>query len=769
MKKQILFVAILQLFYYAAAPAQSLISYKQIPDDKTLLFSLKPGIPELKTVYEARDKNEFETAVNLFTDYLKEEFADRYFFSWKNFRERFAEYKSLFPKQEKEHIKIAAQHSSMFPADTKWKLPFKNLKGEDVSSYELRHLARQQKSYDAVLSYYFKNEDPEYLDYFIGQVKSLNAAFARDEYDKEGNGIYENFRGGLRMHNWLFVHNAFLASEKYTREDQILLLKTFLHTAASLQRTTKKFSYGNHHTKGLMALFQLSVMFPEFAQSGEWQKQAIDGLVLHLQREINDDGFQSERSVHYHMGDIDNYFWVYQIASINSIKLPEEFDSRFRMMFDALVKLSQPDKCIHVLQDDTDSPYKDKNDISNAMTIGTILFQDPVYNYFTKGSITADLYWYFKPAQTPILKTPGKQPAIGSTALPTTGYYIMRNGWNEDDLQMVVSAGLYDKKPDHQHGDMLGVTAYAFGNEILPGYIVRYPDPEYAYFKNSFVKNVAIVDGIPQGRGWLKNEGESGFGKWRFLPTPATISWSPGKNFDYYCGTHNGYDSLGVSYFREVYFIKEGFWIVKDNFVSEGSHDYYQIWQGHYKTVGENLHLKSEFENGSALDIFQLNGKSDEIENREAEGTGASIFISRGKENYSFITLLFPSKNKNEVPTIDLRNEFSISGWSVKTSETGSGKKSGAFESDANVELNKAGDYILLGVRELKINGAVVSFDSSADIILNSSEGITEIRIGGVESIACSINSAGAVSLNGKEINYDGKIKINPNDVLIVK
>ena len=47
----------------------------------------------------------------------------------------------------------------------------------------------------------------EYVDYFTGQMRSLNAAFTAGEFedDEGGNGVYESFRAGYRVLNWLQV------------------------------------------------------------------------------------------------------------------------------------------------------------------------------------------------------------------------------------------------------------------------------------------------------------------------------------------------------------------------------------------------------------------------------------------------------------------------------------------------------------------------------------------------------------------------------------
>jgi hypothetical protein len=50
------------------------------------------------------------------------------------------------------------------------------------------------------------------------------------------------------------------------------------------------------------------------------------------------------------------------------------------------------------------------------------------------------------------------------------------------------------KKPDHQHGDILGIQAMANGQVISPNYQTRYSLTDFDFFKNSMVKNVALVD-----------------------------------------------------------------------------------------------------------------------------------------------------------------------------------------------------------------------------------------------------------------------------------
>jgi hypothetical protein len=635
--------ALLVLVLAVTAPAQTI----SIPTDEEILADLKAGVPGLQEVYALRDQGHTAEALQKLAASLREQSTGRYFFNWQEFDTLFALYNSRYPGMRNSHLALAQDHISTYPADTEWILPFRNLHGKEVTAYELRHLARQNKSRDMALASRYEG-DPHYLRYWLAQVEDLNRAFIAGAYDQAGNGIYEGLRGGLRVQNWLFAHHLFLADKSYDARAQLLLIRTLLHHGAMLQKETKKFRSGNHHTKGLTALFELAVIFADFRTADLWREQAIAGLTRHMQQEINPDGFQFERSVHYHIGDIDNYFRVSQLAQLNGIALPEDFTTRFRGMFTALAKLAQPNRRLPVLQDDTDAAYRENNDIRYPMSAGTLLFGDPLLRYFAGDEIPAELFWLVRPEQHDrIYRLSGVAPDYTSLALEQSGYYCMRSGWDQDDLYMTISAGLSQVKPDHQHGDMLGLVAWANGHEILPNYQVSYNTPEYPWWKNSWVKNVALADSILLGQRWTPNEGGSGFGKWGRLPKPRVLAWRTLPEYDYFRGSHNAYDSLGVGYFREVLFVKAGFWIVRDHFTSADPHTWQQVWQGHYQRRGARSAV-SGFADGSGLEIIQLAGPANAILPGGRRDKGSAVFQTRGMGEYTFTTLLHPFRRQDE-------------------------------------------------------------------------------------------------------------------------
>ena len=530
--------------------------------------------------------------------YLRERFSERYFYDWKDFEIRFAAYKTMYPYAEKLHTERALDHLAKFPDSTQWVLPFNYKNGSPVNAYALRHLARQHKMVDIAYYYQYQAKNPEYLIYYKNQLKSLNTALHSGKYEKieNGNGVYEAFRSGYRVLNWLHIHNMFLGEERYTDEDQLTTIATLLQHGAHLYEHNAEFHSGNHQTRGLSALAMLSILLRDFEGTDKWYERSMRLLEQHLAKEINNDGFQFERTVHYHMSDIGNYYYVYQLAKLSDLKVSSFWKDKLKSLFVTLTKLAYPDKSAPVLSDDTDNPWGEKNDISGALTLGYLLFESPKMGYFANSSVDAKMFWYITNAQLDRLKNiESEQPTIKSVEFPTTGYYIMREGWHEDDNMMIISSGLDDKKPDHQHGDMLGVQAMANGKIVLPNYQVRYSLKDLELFKNSMTKNVALVDDQLQGKQYTSNKGGSGFGKFGELPNPKTITWKTDENLDVFVGSHNGFKNIEVDYTRQVIYLKDDFWIVKDNFKSNKPHTYKQIWQGHYSTEEAPNLFRSSF------------------------------------------------------------------------------------------------------------------------------------------------------------------------------
>lgn len=712
------------------------IPSKKVIDNSNLYNYLKN---EVKEQLSKKGKiSEAELAA-----YFKIKFTERYFYNWENFNERFKAYQAIYPEFETNHSERALDHINKFNDSTQWILPFNYLNGASVNAYALRHLARQHKMVDIAFYYNYKDKNPKYISYFTNQLKSLNNALDSGEYEKieDGNGVYEAFRSGYRVLNWLQIHNMFLGESTYSDEDQLRTLATLLQHASYLFERNQEFHAGNHQTRGLSALAMISILLRDFEGTDIWYQHAMKLLEEHLSKEINDDGFQFERSVHYHMSDIGNYYYVYQLAKISDINVGDFWEEKLRSLFTTLTKIAYPDKSAPVLQDDTDSPWAEKNDISGALTLGYLLFEDPELGYFATNNVEAKMYWYLNEKQLNLLGTIKKeQPQFESVSFPPTGYFIERDGWEPNDKMMIISAGLDADKPDHQHGDMLGVQAMANGKVVLPNYQVRYSLEDYGFFKNSMVKNVALVDDELQGKQYTSNKGGSGFGKFLELPKPNVIAWKANDNFDLFVGTHNGFSNVGVEYSRQVINIKNDFWIVKDNFKSESKHTYKQVWQGHYSTEnGANL-IRSTFEDATGFDIYQLN-KIEEVNSDGKRGKQWSVISKNDRANFSFLTVLYPySGFENRIN--ELVENPDLKGWEINNSRW-------KVEGENAITLSKNNNCFLFSIKNISYKESIIEFSEESDVYIRLIDNELIIQLIGDKEIVLSTKGFS----NGKLMN----------------
>lgn len=709
--------------------------------------------PDIKKSFDSANISSFALA-----SYMREKFSERYFYDWKTFQDRFEEYNKIYPQKSKSHLERANDHMGKFPATAQWKLPFDYLNGDPVNAYALRHLARQHKMIDIAYQYHYSNKDTVYVSYFKRQMQSLNTAFKDGSFEKieDGNGVYEAFRSGYRVLNWFRIHTMFLGADAYQDKNQLVTIATLLQHGAHLYENNSEFQPGNHQTRGLSALAMISILLRDFKGTEKWYDHSMKLLGEHLKKEINEDGFQFERSVHYHMSDIGNYYYVYQLSKISAIPVDSLWENKLNSLFTTLAKIGYPDTSAPVLQDDTDEPWAEKNDISGALTLGYLLFENPTMGYFATNSVEPDMYWYLSENQLKLLKNIQREkPEYTSLTFPDTGYFVMREGWELGDKMMIISAGLDADKPDHQHGDMLGIQAMANSRIILPNYQVRYPLDDLELFKNSWVKNVALVDDELQGKEYTSNKGGSGFGKFRELPSPKTIAWGTNDAIDVFVGSHDGFENVGVDYSRQVIYLKDDFWLVKDNFKSDRSHTYRQVWQGHYSMEHSPDLLRSSFDNGSGCDILQLI-KTDSIRVDGRRGKEWAFVNKKAKGDFSFITAIYPFDRYDNRIDETLENSH-IKGWELNSSDW---KASGTNVISFTKELKS----VFFLVDGLTLGSIKIGFSQTTDVYLKSEKGKLFLQSLGDEEVVLSFSGLKGLLVNGA--TAETSVVLKPGDEL---
>lgn len=671
-------IAALLLFFIGVAGSNAqdrkLFPHDTVPRDRLVtlqeLFShLDLTLPSLQPTADALRSADTARASQLLLDHLRRRSSPRYFFPAHSASQRSRSYAERYADDAAFMKDKAVDFQETYGADVDWRVPGQDLRGRPHTPNTVRSLSRHLYAENFAILYHLSG-DPGTVRFQMDHLRDFVSDFEAGKAETGGNDVFERFYAGHRIRNLMMFHQLLLASDVLSVDEQMYLVRTFLLHGAKVIEGSRKFHWGNHQLVGLCALYEMTLMYPEFPVMREWNRHVFALILEHMEKEVLPDGFQFERASHYFKLDILNYFRVFRLAEVNGIEVPEWAKERFRRMFHAILAVLLPDGSMPPLQDAQDSYIGNRNldearqrlrasETSNSaelvdpaeapfLSLGAYLFRDPQLKYFGSKDLHGAFSWFLDADAPDVYRALATEPpSFTSVALRESGYYVMRSGWGPTDAYMIIDGELAKFKPDHTHGGALGVIASAGGKLILPNYRVRYSDPLFHVFKNSTVKNVALADSMVQGRGWIPNAARTGFGKWAVLAQPTVERWYSTAGLDLFVGTHNGFDTIGVSYRRTIAFLKPNYWVVVDAFSGTSSHRYQQIWQGSYAVATPDRAVQ---ENGPVrLEILQAGAKRLQAVTGSQSSTAGDVvansvaFETPASTSAAFVTALMPS------------------------------------------------------------------------------------------------------------------------------
>lgn len=385
-------------------------------------------------------------------------------------------------------------------------------------------------------------------------VLPVPAAKARSvgEADRQGHDlylIYNELSTASRTSAWVRGILSLVDSPHLTSEDLVAMLKGLYEHMLRMERHTA--STPNWRAVEIRAMIDATVAFPEFKKSQQWRDWSVQRLVKEMDEQVYPDGAQVELDPGYHHLTMSSFYQSVDLIAQSGFSLPQEFVDRLAAMGRFPIKISRPDGSLPAFGDA--SQRTSSQSYRNHAAVVARLTQD-----------TDEILWYATSGKE------GRKPDYDSVALDWAGYYVMRTGWDKDDLYMAIKAGPYGAA--HQNDDKLSFELAAYGERFLvdPGmYIYDSSNPWRKYFISSLAHNTVVVDGLTQYRRderdqWVATE-------------PNDAIWISEPNYDYFSGYYNfGYTDftsypsgssqrkLRVIHHRDVLFVKRGVWLVID-------------------------------------------------------------------------------------------------------------------------------------------------------------------------------------------------------------
>ena len=521
-----------------------------------------------------------------------------------------------------------------------------NWKYWPVQDNELRWQLHRHKWFTPMGKAYRLSGDEKYAKEWAFQYmdwikKNPLVKINKDDYEMKGKaaeGEAENARFAWRplevshrLQDQTSQFQLFITSPSFTPEFLTeFLLDYHKHAVHILQNYSDQ---GNHLLFEAQRIMYAGVFFPEFKEAAAWRKSGIDILNREIGVQVYEDGGQFELDPHYHLAAINIFCKALYLADMNGFRneFPQKYMDTVENMIMFYLNICFPDYTNPCFSDA--KLAKKKEMIKNYKEWHKLYPENQTIQYFA---------------------TEGKQgalPAYLSKGFLKSGFFVFRNSWGTDAVQMVVKAGpkaFWHCQPDNGTFEL-----WFNGKNLFPdsGSYVYAGDEEVMKWRNWF-RQTRVHNTLT-----LNDE---------TLETTESVTrlWQPEGKEQILVTENQGYKNL--KHRRSVFFVDNTYFVIVDEAVGTAKgmiNLHYQMPRGKIANSREDMTFVTEFEPGSnmKLQCFGPEGMS----MKKEEGWQSTDYRKKMKRmNVSFnarksdetpvryITVIYPVKNTQDAPKI---------------------------------------------------------------------------------------------------------------------
>lgn len=439
--------------------------------------------------------------------------------------------------------------------------------------------------------------------------------------DEDHRYAWRSIEAGIRGNSWCELYQRFIDSPSFTPEVLITFLNS-LHDHASFLMT----KYTTNSNWALMeaeGLASIAILFPEFKESQSWREEAFRRLNIEIDKQVYSDGHQRELAMGYHVGCINWFLRTYELAKMNGYDnaFPKTYVEKIEKMCEVPMKLCHPDGTVVQFGDAwTGKPGQYKNQFMNWSK----LFEREDFLYLATDG------------------TKGVAPEETAFALPESGLYSMRSGWDQDAIFLALKCG--PNGGGHCQPDNGTFDLYAGGRILMPD-------------AGSY-----IYSGDPEGRSWFRqtkvhqtitlNDRNSAY-------APTLLYWDTNKNLDVLVVENKSYDDL--VHRRSMLFVDKRYFVIMDEAYGTATGDvglHFQLAPGEPIIDKKNFSVHTNYQEGWNVFLQTYNSRS-QMEFREEEGWVSHQYTVKeprpafcfnvkktsSKPVIRYVTILVPYKN----------------------------------------------------------------------------------------------------------------------------
>lgn len=420
--------------------------------------------------------------------------------------------------------------------------------------------------WEAMARAYWHTGDERYAREWALQLLDWTQKNPRDEAHAYA---WRSIEAGIRGHRWSGLFQRFIDSPSFTPAVLVAFLNSCYDHASYLM--TKYHKGSNWALMEAEGMGFIAMTFPEFIESEQWRSEAVERLNAEIDNQVYPDGHQRELAMGYHTGSIGWFKRTFDMAAMNGLRdvFPSKYMETIEKMCEIPFKLGLPDGSSTQFGDS----WKGQP--------GRLW---PMMKEFATTFDRADFLYVATQGQR------GTKPEATAFALPHSGLYSLRSGWNRDAICLVLKCG-----PDgggHCQPDNGTFELYAGGRHLMPdaGSYIYSGDPEgRRWFRQTSVHQTMTLDG--------ENSAYA----------PRQLLWKIDDDLDVLVVENKSYPSL--IHRRAVLFVDKKYFVIIDEAIGEGTGDvdiHFQLAPGAAKFDTAALSVRSDFRDGWNVSVRSM-------------------------------------------------------------------------------------------------------------------------------------------------------------------
>lgn len=308
-------------------------------------------------------------------------------------------------------------------------------------------------------------------------------------------------------------------------------------------------------------VFTAGILMPEFKDAPSWYEAGKTAVVAQLDNQFHEDGVHSEFDLGYHIGAVSNFYDIYKVAQMNgkSQDLPADFTASLRNAANFVKDIMYPDYSMEIINDTHADSWNVSTLTKNFKKYAEMFPDDKGFEWLA-----------FQGAA-------GQKPMTTFASYPVSGYYIMRNGWEQNSVMLIHKNS---NDPDnwlHNHSDNGHISLYVNGRHFLPdaGFFTYNEGGDRNAYRATDMHNTITKEGF--------NLIEKRAGKYLKSETAADYELVVTENESYSDLTHR----------RAIFFVEGKFFVVVDEAYGENAGKVnlnFNLWGGKGDAPGNPVH-----------------------------------------------------------------------------------------------------------------------------------------------------------------------------------